>query len=263
MAGKGGGAWKVAYADFVTAMMAFFMVMWIVAQNKPVKEAIAGYFNDPSGKATRSGNGKSNGLLVTEAAPPPSPHGPMAKDTGKTAAPAKSTDDDGQGRGVARKPSLLGVHDGTNLTVEMLVPFDEESAELDDRGKQILDRIISELLGKMTKVEVRGHTSAKPLSHASPYHDAWELSYARSVAVMKYLTEKGVEGRRIRLSQNAYNEPASNSQNDGLLAPNGRVEVFVLSEMATDVREPGKERTNNKRPGKHPAKPKPAEEPME
>jgi chemotaxis protein MotB len=47
MAGHGGGAWKVAYADFVTAMMAFFMVMWIVAQSKPVKQAIAQYFNDP------------------------------------------------------------------------------------------------------------------------------------------------------------------------------------------------------------------------
>ncbi len=47
MAGQGGGSWKVAYADFVTAMMAFFLVMWILAQSKPVKQAIAQYFNDP------------------------------------------------------------------------------------------------------------------------------------------------------------------------------------------------------------------------
>src|SRR5688500_14522653 len=47
MAGKGGGAWKVAYADFVTAMMAFFMVMWITAQNEEVKEAVAQHFQDP------------------------------------------------------------------------------------------------------------------------------------------------------------------------------------------------------------------------
>ena len=63
MAGKGGGAWKVAYADFVTAMMAFFMVMWLVAQSKPMKQAIAAYFNDPSGRNPRQGNGKSNGVL--------------------------------------------------------------------------------------------------------------------------------------------------------------------------------------------------------
>jgi hypothetical protein len=50
MAGKGGGgAWKVAYADFVTAMMAFFLVMWITAQSKPVKTAVAEYFRDPYG----------------------------------------------------------------------------------------------------------------------------------------------------------------------------------------------------------------------
>ena len=47
MAGKGGGAWKVAYADFVTAMMAFFLVMWITAQSNAVKQAVARYFEHP------------------------------------------------------------------------------------------------------------------------------------------------------------------------------------------------------------------------
>lgn len=45
--GHHGGAWKVAYADFVTAMMAFFIVMWILASNEEVKEQVAGYFQDP------------------------------------------------------------------------------------------------------------------------------------------------------------------------------------------------------------------------
>jgi len=49
MAGKGGGAWKVAYADFVTAMMAFFMVMWICSQDQKVRQAVARYFNNPMG----------------------------------------------------------------------------------------------------------------------------------------------------------------------------------------------------------------------
>lgn len=47
MAGKGGGAWKVAYADFVTAMMAFFLVMWICGQDQSVRRAVSFYFNDP------------------------------------------------------------------------------------------------------------------------------------------------------------------------------------------------------------------------
>jgi chemotaxis protein MotB len=53
--GHHGGAWKVAYADFVTAMMALFIVLWLLNTSKPVREAIAGYFKDPSGTAGKLG----------------------------------------------------------------------------------------------------------------------------------------------------------------------------------------------------------------
>ncbi len=64
MAAKGGGSWKVAYADFVTAMMAFFLVMWICGQDQKVKRSVSDYFSDPLGsmnsgdarKASRSGS---------------------------------------------------------------------------------------------------------------------------------------------------------------------------------------------------------------
>ncbi len=57
MAKGGGGSWKVAYADFVTAMMAFFLVMWIGAQDVKVRQSVANYFVDPSGvsKTPKSG----------------------------------------------------------------------------------------------------------------------------------------------------------------------------------------------------------------
>ncbi|HEY2760792.1 MAG TPA: flagellar motor protein MotB, partial [Pirellulales bacterium] len=67
MAGKGGGAWKVAYADFVTAMMAFFLVMWITAQSNSVKQAVARYFEHPFDAASRSpvpADGKTGASLV-------------------------------------------------------------------------------------------------------------------------------------------------------------------------------------------------------
>src|SRR5258708_1516469 len=54
-AGNHGGAWKVAYADFVTAMMALFIVLWLLNTSKPVREAIAGYFRDPAGTAGKLG----------------------------------------------------------------------------------------------------------------------------------------------------------------------------------------------------------------
>jgi chemotaxis protein MotB len=69
MAGGGGGAWKVAYADFVTAMMAFFMVMWLVSQDQKIKDSVAKYFVDPvgfslSGSSTRPAD--SAGLFDSE-----------------------------------------------------------------------------------------------------------------------------------------------------------------------------------------------------
>ena len=52
-AGHHGGAWKVAYADFVTAMMSLFIVLWLLSSSKPVQEAVGGYFRDPSGTAKK------------------------------------------------------------------------------------------------------------------------------------------------------------------------------------------------------------------
>ena len=57
-AGHHGGAWKVAYADFVTAMMALFIVLWLMGSSEPVKKAVAGYFRDPSGRAAEKGSGQ-------------------------------------------------------------------------------------------------------------------------------------------------------------------------------------------------------------
>src|ERR1700758_3653519 len=57
--GHHGGAWKVAYADFVTAMMALFIVLWLMSSSEPVKKAIAGYFKDPSGHSSQNGTGQS------------------------------------------------------------------------------------------------------------------------------------------------------------------------------------------------------------
>jgi flagellar motor protein MotB len=55
------GAWKVAYADFVTAMMSLFMVMWLMGSSTPVKEAISGYFHDPSGTSSKKGSALAGG----------------------------------------------------------------------------------------------------------------------------------------------------------------------------------------------------------
>ena len=64
--GHHGGAWKVAYADFVTALMSLFIVLWLMGSSDKVKKAVAGYFNDPKGTANLLGTTMSgDGISVT------------------------------------------------------------------------------------------------------------------------------------------------------------------------------------------------------
>src|SRR6202035_3508972 len=68
-AGHHGGAWKVAYADFVTAMMSLFIVLWLMSASQPIQEAVGGYFRDPSGTAEKKGSavaGAGENFILTK-----------------------------------------------------------------------------------------------------------------------------------------------------------------------------------------------------
>src|ERR1017187_6099588 len=68
-AGHHGGAWKVAYADFVTAMMSLFIVLWLMGSSEKVKKAVSGYFNDPKGTGNLMGTlmtGTGSGVTVAQ-----------------------------------------------------------------------------------------------------------------------------------------------------------------------------------------------------
>jgi chemotaxis protein MotB len=246
MAGHGGGAWKVAYADFVTAMMAFFMVMWITGQSKQVKEAVAGYFKDP-GKATGFHGSKS-----------PSPVGlpgqvrPVAA-TEKSKVEGKHKRSAGVGRGSEQnnKRGFFAVHGGERTMVGTAIVFPEMEAELDQNGKEQLERIVSELRGKPNKIELRGHASRKPLPPESPYQDVWQLTYARCTSALKFLEEKGIPADRIRLCQAGAYEPYTIRVDPDAQRFNSRVEVYVLNEFAEDLVGTSEERNERFRgPGK-------------
>src|SRR5688572_27786099 len=137
MAGKGGGAWKVAYADFVTAMMAFFLVMWIVAQSDQAKEAIAQHFNDPFAK-------ESDEDGTAHQRPPKHP------------APARSTDKPEHEKEAGGSHSvLLMTHGGERTSIGVVVHFADDSAELDAEAQRRLAEIAPLLVGKPQKIELR------------------------------------------------------------------------------------------------------------
>jgi len=64
-AGHHGGAWKVAYADFVTAMMALFIVLWLLNSSKQIREAVGGYFKDPPGPRKWSAAGRPGRAITS------------------------------------------------------------------------------------------------------------------------------------------------------------------------------------------------------
>jgi chemotaxis protein MotB len=246
MAGKGGGAWKVAYADFVTAMMAFFMVMWITAQSKPLKEAVAHYFNDPFGTSTRpSGSGSSSFM---------SPRGRMGRQglnlerRREVAGPRNGDETAGGGDlassdgGLSTDASLYVLHGGQIERSGTVLLFDEGAADLRDGDLRQLRALAPSLLGKRNKIEIRGHASRKPLPPGGPYQDGWQLSYARCLATLRQLEAMGVEPERIRLSQAAGYEPFSLHVDPESLARNSRVEVYVLGEFVDDLQGTREER---------------------
>src|SRR5436190_328687 len=120
MAGHGGGAWKVAYADFVTAMMAFFLVMWIVAQSEQMKEAIAHHFNDPFAK-------ESDEDGTVHQRPPKHP------------APARITDRPEHEKEAGGSHSvLLTTQGGERTSIGTVLHFTDDSAELDGEARRRL-----------------------------------------------------------------------------------------------------------------------------
>lgn len=210
MAG-GGGAWKVAYADFVTAMMAFFMVMWIVAQGKSVKSAVSGYFRDPFGSESKpAGSGHSPGFV------------PRRKAAGKN---DPNTPPNGSSNPAI---AVLPLGDGGDIGSPVL--FREGSAELDEEGKALLKEMGAFLRGKENRVEIRGHTTRGPQRDAEAVHRELTLCYERCNVVMQFLEKEGVKPSRFRLSQASHFEPRTGSDNPLWRDRNSRVDVYLLSE---------------------------------
>jgi chemotaxis protein MotB len=230
MAAGGGGAWKVAYADFVTAMMAFFLVMWITGQSKPVKQAVASYFEDPLGMNRGSRSTSLKGPEdSTTIGPFESGRGPargLAMADNKSDAPRNP-------RGVsATKPPKVVIYRHQNRTrsTGTTVPFDDDSAELDERARERLRQVIPLLLGKPNKVEIRVYAPRRPVKDG-PFPDNWQLCYARCVATMKFLVEEGIDTDRIRLTQDGEVEPYTPPTEPGGETGNFPVEVFLSDEL--------------------------------
>ncbi|HLK22694.1 MAG TPA: flagellar motor protein MotB [Bryobacteraceae bacterium] len=215
-----GGAWKVAYADFVTAMMALFIVLWLMGSDAPVKKAVAGYFTDPSGKkgitgSGQAGSGENLSLKKDDFA--------KLKETIEAA--------------MKQSPQLEKLKNQVNMTVtgeglriellesEVGTFFDTGSPSPSSSGKDML-QVISKELGKMpNKLFIEGHTDAKPFSSKNGYSN-WELSSDRANSARKVMQDSGVRADQV-VEVRGYADQRLRKPDDPANASNRRVSIVV------------------------------------
>jgi chemotaxis protein MotB len=122
------------------------------------------------------------------------------------------------------------IRPGRNSTTGGKVYFAEDAAELTERAKAELDEIARQLAGKPQKLEIRGHTSRKPVDASESLRDHWDLAYDRCYAVMQYLISQGIEPERIRLGSAGAFEPLNPGDTVEDRKQNARVEILMWDE---------------------------------
>jgi chemotaxis protein MotB len=225
--GHHGGSWKVAYADFVTAMMAFFLVMWILGLNQDTRKAIAAYFNDPMGMM-RSHAGGSNPIgLGRESSAQPS----IMKSL--PALMKEEKEAEGQRFKVAKEAleakigglpefkafkQYIDINITTEgLRVELLdgvqsLFFETGSAVMKKRTEDLLRMIAKELKALPNPIILEGHTDAQPFASGNTGYSNWELSSDRANAARRIMAPilahnqivevRGYADRRLRNPEN-------------------------------------------------------------
>ena len=254
--GHHGGAWKVAYADFVTAMMAFFMLMWLLnATTEQQRKGIADYFSPtvPINRVSGGGDGMFGGSdIMSETVLAEMGTGQSRVGRGKpspldmTRSDGAETEDATAGALKDLEESLLGKggesflsdmalrHVITRLTDEGLVIeiFDRDDASVfkgtTDEPEAIMIEItgaLAHVFGTVTnKVAVGSYVAARPIILRS--NPKWELSSARSDRIRALLESSGLATSRFsRVTGYADTKPATENP----MAPrNNRIEITLL-----------------------------------
>jgi chemotaxis protein MotB len=189
--GHHGGAWKVAYADFVTAMMALFIVLWLLNSSKQVKEAVGGYFKDPTGKSKKVGNGEQGSgqnFAVSK------DNMEQLKDE-LTKTVRKMNDFEKLSKQIEMTVTSEG------LRVELLESevgtfFTSGGSAPSDKGKEMLIMLAHELGKLPNKISIEGHTDSKPFVSQNNYSN-WELSADRANAARRLMQQNGLRGDQV------------------------------------------------------------------
>ncbi len=218
--GHHGGAWKVAYADFVTAMMALFIVLWLMNTSKPVQEAISGYFKDPMGTGSLKGStreGTGNSVTITK-----ENMAQLKQEMEK--AIQKMADFE------KLKSQIEVTVTDEGLRIEMMESktgtfFESGRPDPSPNGRELL-MTLAEQIGKLpNKVSIEGHTDSQPFTGPANYTN-WELSADRANASRRLMQEHGLRVDQVAQVRGfADQQPRKNT--DASDSSNRRVSLIV------------------------------------
>jgi chemotaxis protein MotB len=248
--GHHGGAWKVAYADFVTTMMALFIVLWIVGQSKEIKQYVGEYFRDPGAfskytkrdiftesmpispdalriKGVRTRMEETAGLHR----PPP----PLQTQKQSLEQVEKTLQ-----KKLATAPEFARLKDQIEVTITdegMLVEllekdnssfFELGSARLNSSAIAVLREVTGAIHDLSNPVVIAGHTDSRPFSSLSGYSN-WELSTDRANSARQVMENFGLSSDRI-VQLRGYADRQLRYPNDPYDVRNRRVSIMVLYE---------------------------------
>ncbi len=243
--GHHGGAWKVAYADFVTAMMAFFLVMWLVNQSEKVKEGVGGYFRDPVGFADKAGSsvleGSSGAINPPKSAKETEDFRKTQEKVVREKLQAKAEEltralqgDNGLGElskfvevQVTDEGLRIQLTEGGDSTF-----FELGSAQLSSGGIHAVSMIASHIGPLGYKVALEGHTDSKQYANRSSYSN-WELSADRANAARRILEQNGVDPSKIN-EVRGFADTHPRFLNKPEDPANRRIAIVVLNSFSKD-----------------------------
>ena len=219
--GHHGGAWKVAYADFVTAMMSLFIVLWLMNSSDKVKKAVAGYFNDPKGLSTLLGTTLTGtGESVTVAS-----GDNLQKLKDKLEQEIKARKDLEK---LSKQIEITITPEG--LRIELLEGkngtfYESGSAYLSPSGQELLALLGSELKTLPNNLLIEGHTDAAPYSNDANYGN-WELSADRANSARRLMQQDGV--RKDQVTQvRGYADQLLRVRSDPYDSSNRRISILI------------------------------------
>jgi chemotaxis protein MotB len=231
--GHHGGAWKVAYADFVTAMMALFIVLWLMNSSQKIQVAVGGYFKDPSGTAKKVGTGLAGTGENLQLAKQD-----MAKLKVELQKSIQSiTDLDKLKKNIEMTVTAEG------LRIELLESekgtfFDSGSSALNTSGQEMLALLAVELGKVPNHVSVEGHTDAKPFTGKRSYSN-WELSADRANAARRLMQQSGLRPDQVSQVRGFADQRLRNLR-DAQDPSNRRISIIVqyISSNADEAESP-------------------------